>query len=158
MEIYCDMDGVLCDFERRFEEYTGSSPKGYKSKKGLQKFWNEVHKHGVDFWSGMEWQEGGKELWDYIEKYRPTILTTPSREIVSRIGKALWVSRNLQNYDRVLFTPKEGKSKYARQGRILIDDLGKNLKEWEEAGGCSIKCRNGNIDEVIKNLVKLGCN
>ena len=30
--IYCDMDGVLCDFESRFEHFTVLSPDQYRVK------------------------------------------------------------------------------------------------------------------------------
>lgn len=36
--LYCDMDGVLCDFERRFEDLTGMSPKSFKDKEGIDEF------------------------------------------------------------------------------------------------------------------------
>ena len=29
-KIYCDMDGVLTDFESRFEHYSGMTPKEYE--------------------------------------------------------------------------------------------------------------------------------
>ena len=31
-KIYCDMDGVLTDFEKRFEHFAGMSPKEYETK------------------------------------------------------------------------------------------------------------------------------
>ena len=34
-EIYCDMDGVLCDFDKRFMEFSNGMPPGkYESKFG----------------------------------------------------------------------------------------------------------------------------
>ena len=36
-KIYCDMDGVLTDFESRFEHFAGMSPKEYENKKGSLK-------------------------------------------------------------------------------------------------------------------------
>jgi len=37
-KIYCDMDGVLCDFDARFEYFGGMSPKAYEAKYGTKKF------------------------------------------------------------------------------------------------------------------------
>ena len=34
-KIYCDMDGVLTDFESRFEHYTGMHPQAYEKAKGV---------------------------------------------------------------------------------------------------------------------------
>jgi len=35
-KIYCDMDGVLTDFESRFEHFTGMHPKNMKKQKDYQ--------------------------------------------------------------------------------------------------------------------------
>ena len=32
--LYCDMDGVLCDFEKRFKDLTGLLPSEYRDKFG----------------------------------------------------------------------------------------------------------------------------
>ncbi len=53
-KIYCDMDGVLTDFEARFEHFSGMSPKEYESKKGIKAFWHLMEEEvGVKFWSEM---------------------------------------------------------------------------------------------------------
>jgi hypothetical protein len=55
--IYCDMDGVLTDFETRFEHYTGySNPKEYEDEFGSAAFWNIIDGEvGIKFWSEMPW-------------------------------------------------------------------------------------------------------
>ena len=37
----------------------------------------------------MEWMPDGKELWDYIKDKQPTLLSAPSRNPASRLGKRL---------------------------------------------------------------------
>ena len=37
-KIFCDMDGVLCDFDRRFEQFGGMSPSEYEAKFGKYRF------------------------------------------------------------------------------------------------------------------------
>ena len=37
-KIYCDMDGVLTDFEARFEHFTGTNPKCMKRSLVLNNF------------------------------------------------------------------------------------------------------------------------
>jgi len=49
-KIYCDMDGVLCDFDRRFEQFGGMSPKEFESKYGTKKFWELIDKIGIHYY------------------------------------------------------------------------------------------------------------
>ena len=84
--IYCDMDGVICDFNSRFDYFTGSSPKEYENKFGTKKFWNLIDNQiGVSFWSNMPWMPEGELLWDYIKKYNPILLSSPSENNESRL-------------------------------------------------------------------------
>ena len=94
--IYCDMDGVITNFESRFEHFTGRSPKDYEREYGLEQFWHLIDsKIGVRFWVGMDWMPQGSELWNFISPYGPSLLTSPSRDNTSRLGKNLWVKNNL---------------------------------------------------------------
>ena len=43
----------------------------------------------------MPWMPQGEDLYKHVKKYKPTILTSPSREESSRIGKGVWVKRNM---------------------------------------------------------------
>ena len=68
-KIYCDMDGVLADFESGYEELTGIDLKG-EFKKG-DDFWDPIKVAGVGFWAGLKWMPGGQELWDYLKPFNP---------------------------------------------------------------------------------------
>ena len=75
-KIYCDMDGVLVNFIKGYFELTGRDITGqYHTDK---RFWEPIDKAGVDFWVNLEWTPGGKELWNYIKKYNPELLSSPS--------------------------------------------------------------------------------
>ena len=92
-EIFCDMDGVICDFDSRFKYFTGMLPSEYEAEHGTKEFWKVISKEGVKFWSDMDWMPDGKQLWQHIEKYNPTLLSAPSREESSKTGKRLWVEK-----------------------------------------------------------------
>ena len=78
-QIYCDMDGVIADFEARFDHFFGMSPSEYEAKYGRRAFWNQIDNNiGVRFWVGIPWMPDGHQLWDYIKKYNPTLLSSLS--------------------------------------------------------------------------------
>ena len=158
--LYVDMDGVLCDFERRFEQFAGVSPEEYTAqktiefggKKAQEEFWDLIDKQiGVRFWVGMPWMPEGEKLWKYVKPFKPTILSSPSRDESSRIGKGLWVKRNIPGTPLKLSFNKE---QYATPTSILIDDRESNITKWKSAGGIGIRFIS--TDQVINELSKLG--
>ena len=156
-KIYCDMDGVLTDFESRFEHYSGMSPKEYENKYGTAGFWNLIDVEvGVKFWVGMDWMPQGKELWNFISPYQPDLLTSPSRDNNSRLGKNLWVRNNLTPKPKVIFAYSADKQRYADENSILIDDKKSNINEWAAKGGIALRVKDGNIAPVLEELKKLG--
>lgn len=156
-KIYCDMDGVLTDFEARFDHFTGMNPQEYEKKFGTEQFWYLIDtKVGVRFWVGMDWMPQGQKLWDFISPYKPDLLTSPSRNDTSRLGKNLWVKNNLNPKPKTIFAYSADKQRYANENSILIDDKKSNIKEWAAKGGIAIRCKDGNVDHVIEELKKLG--
>lgn len=156
-KIYCDMDGVLTDFESRFEHFSGMHPQEYEKANGTPAFWELIdNKIGVRFWVGMDWMPQGKMLWDFISPYKPDLLTSPSRHNSSRLGKQLWAKNNLNPKPKVIMAYSKDKQRYADENSILIDDKKSNIAEWEAAGGIAIRCRKGNSTYVIDRLKELG--
>ena len=156
-KIYCDMDGVLTNFESRFEHFTGKSPKQYEKEFGLEQFWHLIDsKIGVRFWVGMDWMPQGKEWWSFISPYGPSWLTSPSRDNTSRLGKNLWVKNNLNPKPKVIFAYSKDKQRYADENSILIDDKKSNINEWNAQGGIAIRCKDGDVTSVINELKELG--
>ena len=149
--IYLDMDGVLTDFELGYEKLTGINLKG-KFKKG-DDFWTPISKAGVGFWAGLKWIQGGKELWAYLKPYNPVLLSAPSREESSRIGKAVWVKHKIPGTKLILRYAKQ-KQELATPLSILIDDRQINIDQWKDAGGIGI-LHTSTVD-TIKQLKKLG--
>jgi 5'(3')-deoxyribonucleotidase len=170
-QIYCDMDGVLTDFERRFvdmlrqhgREYFSKQvidqvtrPKHLKALEGEEEFWNFIDNMGEEFWAQMPWMPNGGQLWDFIKTYDPIILTSPSYQNTSRLGKYQWVQQNLKPTPPVRFKFGEAKADYATPTSILIDDKPSNLAAWKGAGGIAMEVKDGEINSVIKKLKELG--
>ena len=150
-KIYCDMDGVLVDFESGYEKLTGIDLRG-EFQKG-DDFWDPISKAGVGFWAGLKWMPGGQELWDYIKPFDPKLLSAPSREQSSRIGKAVWVKHKLPGTKLILRYANQ-KKELATPDSILIDDRQINIDQWEAAGGIGIL--HTSTANTIQQLQKLG--
>jgi len=151
-KIYCDMDGVLADFESGYEELTGIDLQGEFKPEG-EEFWNPISKAGVGFWAGLKWMPGGQRLWDYLKPFNPVLLSAPSREQSSRIGKHVWVKHKIPGTKLILRYASQ-KQELANPESILIDDRQVNIDQWEAAGGIGIL--HTNADNTIKQLKQLG--
>ena len=151
-KIYCDMDGVIVDFEEGYERLTGKNIKG-NHVKGNGDFWQPISDAGVNFWINLDWMSDGEQLWKYIKKYSPSILSAPSREKSSRVGKEIWVRTNIPGTELILKYASE-KQELAEPNAILIDDREDNIKQWKSAGGIGIL--HTSADNTIKQLQELG--
>ena len=150
-KIYCDMDGVLADFESGYEELTGIDLRG-EFKKG-EDFWDPISKAGVGFWAGLKWMPDGQRLWDYLKPFNPVLLSAPSREQSSRIGKHVWVKHKIPGTKLILRYASQ-KQELATPESILIDDRQVNIDQWEAAGGIGIL--HTSTANTIQQLQKLG--
>ena len=160
IQIYCDMDGVLCDFDEKFEYFYGISPIEYRNTKGPKAFEEAVNKAGVDFWAKMNWMPGGQELWSIIGKYKPYILTSPSKFQYAKEGKKLWIENNLNPQPKkVLFAQTGDKHSMMTadpKNSMLIDDYWPNLAPWKALGGIAIMHKD--IDKTKDILSKFRIN
>ena len=153
-KIFSDMDGVLTDFEGRFEKYSdGMKPADYEKKFGKDKFWELVDGEGVAFWVGMPWMSDGERYWDYIKDYDTQLLSSPSRSNTSRLGKRLWVRNNMPGV-KLTLAQAYLKKNYAAPNHILIDDRKSNIDEWRAEGGIGIL--HTSAADTIRQLKDLG--
>jgi hypothetical protein len=152
-KLYCDLDGVLVDFEKGYENLTGKKAPGVNSGYNAKEFWEPITKAGVPFWSNLDWMPDGKELWDHIKKFHPSILSAPSRDESSRIGKKVWMKKHLPGVDLHL-KAAEQKQDLAKEGDILIDDRIDNCRRWQLAGGTAI--HHTSAANTIQKLKDLG--
>ena len=160
--IYLDMDGVVADFDKRFEDLSGMIPQSYVNKYGLDKFWDLIdEKHKVAFWRGIELMPGANKLVNFVSQYPYEMLTAPSIKKQSIIGKSLWVKDKVgtlyPSKPKVTYRPaklkhtvKPNLTKYD----ILIDDKKSTIERWNNAGGTAIFYVNAN--QVIDELKNLG--
>ena len=153
--IYCDMDGVLCDFVLAAKMATGQNWLGLRSGQD----WDSIKKI-KNFWSTMPWTSDGRRLWNFIKKHQPHILSAYSIEDPNCIpGKRKWLKNNLgytQN-SMINIVRRREKKNFAMEGRrpaILIDDYPKNISDFKAAGGIGII--HSNTQTTISQLKRIG--
>ncbi len=151
--LYCDMDGVLVDFEKRFKDLTNLDTISFREKYGLDEFWKKIDKAGVGFWVGMDWMPDGKQLYDYIKPNLYSLLSSPSYDNSSRLGKRLWVKNKIPG-TKLILAARKNKQDYAKENAILIDDLKPTIDEWNAQGGIGIL--HTSAASTIEQLKKLG--
>jgi 5'(3')-deoxyribonucleotidase len=151
--IYCDLDGVLTDFNGDYKILTGIDISNEShTHKNNKEFFEPIDKAGKNFWSKMNWTKDGKVLWNYIKKYNPELLSAPTRENSSRVGKMEWVEKELPGVHLILRSASN-KKEFANKNSILIDDRPSNIEDWKENGGIGILHKSTN--ETIKELKML---
>ena len=89
-DIYCDMDGVLCNFMKAADKAVGGS----FVTTDRDERWNKINQT-KNFWANLEWMPGSKRLYQKIMRYDPYILSAYSgRDPTSRNGKLKWLAKN----------------------------------------------------------------
>jgi len=148
------MDGVIVDFVKGYKELTGVDTTNYVNS--TPEFWAPVDQAGPSWWANLDWKSDGVTLWRYIKRYKPNILSSPSRSASSREGKKAWIQSHIprSQYRELLLYPRHEKQLFSGEGKILIDDLKKTIDEWNAAGGIGI--HHISATNTIKQLKDLG--
>lgn len=152
-KIYVDLDGVLVDFNKGYKELTGRDTTSFV--KGDSTFWGPLEKEGAKFWANLDWMPDGKVLWDYVKKHKPSILSAPSKDPASKVGKDAWVRMHIPNqYEKLNLVPRFIKQRFSKENSILIDDMESTIIEWNKKGGIGIL--HTSAANTISELKKLG--
>ena len=174
--IFCDLDGVLVDFNRGFIELPSNteklSPKDYEKTHGKDSLWPLIDELGESFWENLQWMKDGRELWDYLKRYDPIILSSPSKHPGCFAGKTKWVKRHLGIDQEAVKDPADftketrfilanHKHEYVQPAKtllgkepVLIDDFSRKLEKWTKAGGIGV-LHNDSTDtiRVVEEMV-----
>ena len=158
--IYCDMDGVLADFKTGAQRTTGMSINKWMNIPSSKEKWALI-KAKKNFWSTLPWMSGGKQLWSYISKFDPHILSAYVEESFDPNcipGKSHWARTKLGiapgRINLVKRVQKQNYAKVAGQPAILIDDYKKNTDQFTQRGGIGIL--HTSTPNTIAQLKKLG--
>lgn len=149
--IFCDMDGVLVDFNGAFERKHGFPP----SSLSRQELWQTVLET-KDYWVNLPKLHDADVLINYLKKYGFCILTgLPSYGFdKAEKEKKQWLKLHYGiGDDSVICCLSKDKQKFGTTKDILIDDLENNIKNWEAMGGIGIL--HTSAEETIKKLQEL---
>lgn len=167
--IYCDLDGVLADFQAAVSkvlrdmgtpESTVVAAKMGTDKKARSVAWAALYdyqkKYGNVLWRNLDLMPDAYDLWNYIKKYTPQILTaTGQPRYNSEEQKRGWITEHFGSNIKINYVETAiQKAKYADPTRILIDDQKKALDPWVAAGGIGI--HHTSAANTIKQLKDLG--
>lgn len=155
-KIFCDMDGVLVDFQRGILDKFGVVwPKERLPQDEFEAFHNglfsQIAEMGPKFWDSLPPMSDALELYYYIRPLCPSILTawphsykSDTEKFDCSIGKRVWIEHNLDIHTAHRFNICYAKEKQQFVGKdprfsyILIDDMHENIRRWELAGGIGI--------------------
>ena len=161
--IYVDMDGVLCDYTKRFVELFGMEPeRDYPSKNKAKEAYKQQFKEFIangnfatldpmpDFDLAMEFLNSIEN--DYTIK----LLTSTAKEkYLPEVTKQkhLWLKNHNIKWQVILVPGKKLKQYYARPDSLLIDDTLSNVIEWRDRDGPAIW--HASWEETIKRFGEL---
>jgi len=162
--LYLDMDGVQADFFGAWANRHGLNH--YKEIPHPEDAINELAHSGpdqvYDFFHELQPLQGGMKIiqWLHQNKIPFTVLSAPLRGPYSKNSieaKKDWLDKhNPGTSNNAIFT--SAKYKYAKKDdepNVLVDDFGKYLDAWDNAGGIAVKHEDSNTQHTINELEKI---
>lgn len=152
-ELYIDMDGVLCNFHKRFDELFKSSPlvdyptsNINNSKKFKQQF-NEfvVGNNFATLEPVPDFNLAVRFINNIPKRIRLYILSsTANEDYYPEISKQKneWLKKYDIRIPAIYVPGKRFKQTYSGAGKILIDDTKQNIDQWNDRSGKAIFHKN----------------
>jgi len=142
------MDGVQCDFFKSWSDFEGVNDYKDISKPeaSIKRLASQGSQSVYEFFRDLDTLRGGLRVIDWLQTHDIdyTILSAPLRyeHEASIKGKIEWLDKHHVGASRnAIFSSNKAKYAVDSKGRpnVLIDDFGKNILPWDEAGGIGIK-------------------
>ena len=160
-KIYLDMDGVLCDFDKRFQEMFEYHPgtealASERDRKNFSPNWKKFVE--TRQFATLDWFPGGKRLVEYVDSLgvRVEILSSSggiSNHSEVRDQKVEWLCNAGLNYPVNIVPGRRIKQYYSWHNNVLIDDTLDVIESFNQGTGVAILHKN--VDDTIKELESL---
>jgi hypothetical protein len=158
-KIYLDMDGVIANFEKKYEELFGMLPAQADSHKVFGKQFAQFIQ-GKNFGS-LELIPDAWTLMNYLNTCGVPVeilssTARPENNNAIKQQKEVWLTAHGITYPTIFVPGKKLKAKYADENSILIDDTESNVDEWNAAGGTGILHKDALTTISILNTLLVG--
>jgi hypothetical protein len=181
VQVFCDLDGVLADFDQGVIRIFGKGPDEVKK----QQMWKSIaaQREGGGFFASLRWMPKGRALWRAISALtpQPVILTGVPMGNWAPGQKRQWCARELGSEVKVITCLSKDKHLYcgtiggagagagageggmlegakAEKGdaprivSILIDDRETAREPWVNAGGVFVHYRDDDLESALRQL------
>lgn len=163
MIVYLDMDGVLCDFMKRYKELFKDEPEETLSnnkKKELRKDQWKKFIDGYNF-ATLDFIDSAKILLDYLKDsgvWVEMLTSAGGKDHYERVReqKIVWLKAHGINYTPNVVVDGSLKAEFAIPDSILIDDTKRNIDQFNAAGGIGILHDQNDVYRTLRALARNG--
>jgi hypothetical protein len=167
LSLFCNLDGVLADFNTAFEKISRQSyvsDTKQNDKKWIQKIINK----NLNFFEKLPFMYNAEKLWKHIIKYKPIILINDPNSVSAKLDRINWCKKKLGSNFLIINNISEIKTNlnydyyviitnfintYSFKNAILIGNQLSN-EDWESSGGLFINHSPENLSETL-NIINM---
>lgn len=140
-KIYLDMDGVIADFEKRYEALYHMHPREAEKHQQFNKFFDEFI--ATKQFATLDLMPGAVVGMNYLNTLGipvEILSSTASQERYDAISKQkrTWLQINNITYKENFVPGKRFKYQFATPDSVIIDDTESVIRDWRKAGGIGI--------------------
>lgn len=160
--VYFDMDGVLSDFDRRYYQLFGVSPKAVSDDKESNSHRIIWHKFiDTKQFQTLDLCDNASKLIQLIDRYKSVqfaiLSSTGGFQRYNDVAeqKRRWLIDHNITIPHIFVPARKYKRGYANSQSILIDDVADNTKDFIENGGSAVTYAPEKYENAIVQITKL---